>query len=214
MSTQKFSGYLLLIVQKCQDSTTSHTIAGAIGLDRNPSFTPDASRLLEEHGPDLFKTIFGSHFIWRIIVGAEAGFCFSMGSDKHTERESISVVVDINLLFWSISIEGELTSKLESHLDESFNFTYFDTLTNTYVNENGTEFDLSNLYDRAKTIRDNVGKIEQRLASRLQVPTRLADAVLTSENLSSCVVGMLVAPWSILDEWHAGVKKWRLSNHS
>jgi hypothetical protein len=199
----------LLTEKKCQDSTTSNTILGAFSYEQIPPLTEDASRLLREHGPDVFKSIFGSYFVWKLLIGAESGFCVSMGSESHTERESMSVVVDIDLLFWSVSVEQELVSKVESHLKQSFEIAYFDTIGGVCIQKTGTEMDVVELNMLAKTVKNDVGKLQARLQERVEAVLDSPDVSLVSKELLPCVTSVLVAPWSVLEEWHNGVREWK-----
>ncbi|KIW09868.1 hypothetical protein PV08_11969 [Exophiala spinifera] len=192
----------------CRDSTTVHTITGQLGISRLPVLTKEAITLLQEEGPDMFEIIYGSHFVWKIIAGAEAGFCLAMTSMSHTERESLSIVAEIDLFFFSTSAEAEILSKYESSFTEDLKCTFYDTLEHDFSTKTGLELK-KGLGDYARMIRDKVGRIEKRVAERIHPIISSPAVSLRSKEMSDCMIAVLVAPWSILLEWHESANKWK-----
>jgi len=188
------------------------TTVGALTLKSVPSFSPDAKKILAEHGPEVFRTIFGSHFIWKVMISAESGVCISISTQSHMERESLSVVVDINLLFWSITLEAELLNRVEAHLQQNLDVAIFDTMSGHFSHPSGTQLDLATLTKIGTTARENIGQLENRLEARVKLALDSEDGLEASKNLNACVTTVLIAPWSILADWHEGLRSWRLQH--
>jgi hypothetical protein len=137
-----------------------------------------------------------------------------MLSKSHQERESLSAVVDINLLFWSKHAEQELINKVQQHLQQSLEVVTFDTMSNHYSYQTGDQLNIPVLLKAAQEMRDNIVQLEKRLESRITAALNSTNGSQGSADLDRCLTTVLIAPWTILPDWHEGLRIWRLEHGS
>jgi hypothetical protein len=117
-----------------------------------------------------------------------------------------SIVAEISLLFWSATAEVEVSASTKTLLKHAITLTAYDTLSGKFVEEKSTDLDPKDFLKRAMEARVRISEVLNRLESVLSElhPLRIA----SEDDASRVVVKVVLAPWTILPEWHQLVSKW------
>ena len=178
---------------------------GTVGLKEQPPLSESARRLLEQEGPDAFHAVFGTHFVSAIVVGADAGYCLSLESHEHSERESFSLIAEISLLFWTIEGEVEVTEITKKLSENKLSLTAYDTLTGRFLEVKSRDTDPKAFIAQAREFREHASQLHNRLVTALAETDPLQ---IASEGSAKVAFGVVLAPWTTLLDWHLGVMKW------
>lgn len=185
----------------CRKSVSTKCVDSLFQLSEHPPFSTKAKTLLGDLGPIVFQAVFGTHFVAGLLLGAEAGYCFGKQAGTHSEKDTMSVVVEAHFLFWSSTSETKVTEKLSSNEFQNISLTFYDTLSNGFSQGTTATMSEGQLVDARTQIIDLEGRIK---TARSNLTTQAA-----LECDSTAVLGLLLAPWQILRDWHEGIKKWR-----
>ena len=185
----------------CCKSVSIKCVDSLFQLSKHPPFSRKAKTLLGDLGPIAFQAVFGTHFVAGLLLGAEAGYCFGKQADTHNEKDTMSAVVEAHFLFWSSTLETKVTEKLSNNEFQNMSLTFYDTLSLGFIQGTTTAMSEGQLVDARTHMTDLEGRIK---TARSNLTTH---AVLECD--STAIVGLLLAPWQILPDWHEGIKKWR-----
>ena len=185
----------------CCKSVSIKCVDSLFQLSKHPPFSRKAKTLLRDLGPIAFQAIFGTHFVAGLLLGVEAGCCFGKQAGTHDEKDTVSAVVEAHFLFWSSTSETKVTEKFSSNEFQDISLTFYDTLSTSFSKGTTATMSEAQMVDARTHMTDLEGRIKN---ARSKLTTR---AVLQCD--STAIVGLLLAPWQILHDWHEGVQKWR-----
>ncbi|KAF5009285.1 hypothetical protein FDECE_4497 [Fusarium decemcellulare] len=188
--------------QACKDSASTKYMDSIVRPKTQRRFSEAAKRLLQEHGPEMFETVFGTHFVSGFVLGCESGYLISLQEDREEERNSFTLIGEIHALFWSVSASTKVAENFHSSFQHKLRITSYDTL-NEGLESGQEEMSWDQFVQRSMRIRERLKSVEKRVS---QAKTRLKS--FRADPGSELVLEILLSPWNILEEWQAGNHVW------
>ncbi|KAH8812921.1 hypothetical protein F5884DRAFT_318716 [Xylogone sp. PMI_703] len=180
----------------CKASTISRIVKSTVRLQQLPSLTHAAKEVLCEAGPEVFQSIYGTHFVSGFLLGNELGWAFSQQCTQTEEKDAMKLLVEVHFLFWSASHEEQLAAWEKIETSESTPFILYDTATQKLENRCLKDVTPESFVKLSREVQERL----ESQSSRVDKATEeVRKSALADVSKSEYILAIILSPWTVLN---------------
>jgi hypothetical protein len=144
-------------------STRTRHIDSILRYKTAPKLDAHALELLRYSGPNAFRDQYGDFYISGFVIGAEAGVCFANGASHDETHQTLSLTVEVHLLFFSFEFTVDLL-KIHSSSDKIWaSVSAFDTLSHTSISPPRNDMNMGDFLKFRDEYQEKIRNIKGRV---------------------------------------------------
>ncbi len=173
----------------------SRIVHSTVRFQEMPSLTESAEKLLQDGGPALFKSVYGTHFLSGIILGNEIGYSFAKESSESQEKEDIKMVMEVHALFWSETHEEQLAAWEKSRSSVDMTIVFYDTARQTLEAKHSADVTAEQFVAMSEEVKQ---QLDSQVSRTISVVEAVRDKALEDVSGSKYILAFVLSPWQIL----------------